>query len=145
MHNSLFYQQFEYLWNKPLKKFPDAAPYLNRALLESIHNLDMTKQPNTTKALNIFIEDTMDAPAILLQELILSSEIELFLKFGRIQDNESETISSCSSIDYNFVAVEDLIVSQKKGALKKKQLKEFYKFESKNKSNTKQYSEIKKT
>ncbi|CAG8812404.1 3476_t:CDS:2, partial [Gigaspora margarita] len=162
------------------------STYLIPASLSMQH--DMTEQSDTTEALNVFVEDAMDAPAILIQELIPSSEIEFVsqqhpfiigldnnsnsdtsvqqsfpdLSFNspnisfddvhtkinyqvnvRIQDNESEPISSCSSSD-DFVAVEDPIVSTKRGAPRKKRLKESYEFESKNKSNARQYSKMSK-
>ncbi|RIB15773.1 hypothetical protein C2G38_2039121 [Gigaspora rosea] len=68
-------------------------------------------------------------------------EKTVYKKNVRIQDDESKTISSCSSSD-DFVAVKDLIVSAKRGAPRKKRLKGSHEFESKNKSNIKQHSEM---
>ncbi|CAG8849442.1 24248_t:CDS:1, partial [Gigaspora margarita] len=42
--------------------------------------LNITEQSNTTEMLNVFIEDAVDALAILLQKLILSAEIESVLE-----------------------------------------------------------------
>ncbi|KAF0468347.1 protein far1-related sequence 5-like [Gigaspora margarita] len=178
MRNSLSYNRFDDLWNELLKKFPDAASYLNRVLygekqrwafcyisrvftagmqstqrvegqnaiikssvngstlthassefsldidkwittyliqaslsmqrqeiaqaiwytsqcvnniqdlaglqLDSIEKVDLSTQCNLDEQSNIFVEDTVDAPAILIQELLSSTEVDSILEIRKV-------------------------------------------------------------
>ncbi|CAG8833629.1 25701_t:CDS:1, partial [Racocetra persica] len=71
-------------------------------------------------------------------------ETPIHKKNKRQHEYENETSSSYSSSDEEgFIAVENPIVRSKRGASRKKRLKGFHEFESKNKK-TKEHSEIPK-
>ncbi|CAG8795008.1 21135_t:CDS:1, partial [Racocetra persica] len=60
---------------------------------------------------DIELEDFMNS---FITKYVPRKKTYIFKKNVRIQDDESKTISSCSSSNDDFIAVEDLIVFAKK-------------------------------
>ncbi|KAF0453205.1 hypothetical protein F8M41_001781 [Gigaspora margarita] len=65
--------------------------------------LDITEQTDSIESLNSFIEDSVDAPAILAKELILSSEIESVLEIWEWYTNKKQLESELQTRQQPFI------------------------------------------